>query len=472
MNQVTKITRALYDQLFSDESRRQRIGSQYKAQLGRLMFDFDKYSKEFERLGVHSKADLTERAIESITGVKKSTFGRFKTGEAILPFDQAQVVMSLLVHTTFDGFLSTYVEELRHPFDEQVEAYLFANPDAQTFRQFYGIEAEETPIFGPNLELRSRLRPHQPPNLNGIGAESIEIRDANVSFQNFDRGICDVATVDRFKAEQSENGIKLSVVDLKPEDISDEGSKLLITVQRSDFYTVRSFLETVSKDLNLRHHQMSIYPNSHRVPHSLCYHYVLRFSDGKYLLIHRSKKVAYEPSRVSFSGEEQLKPEDLYHPLLRPYDHLVLRTLMEEVFPRLNYSVDSKEGHETRQAISYHRLLSVFLEEKFGNISMLGFVQLQFDSQKYREGYLAAIKRGARSDNEGVRYIASEEDIEEFFKTGRMSIESLVDPRRSLTVEINPLDENHYRPDVAYLHSSALYRMYQAGRLLGFLGVS
>lgn len=172
---------------------------------------------------------------------------------------------------------------------------------------------------------------------------------------------------------------------------------------------------------------MSIYPHSHRIPNSLCLHYVLRTSDGYFLMIHRSKTVAYEVDRVSFSGEEQFKPEDLAVDGFNTFDACVLRAVMEEVYPRLGFGLNSNQGKDILGRIDFARCMSFFLEEKFGNYSLLAYIQLKDDSAIFRAAFRESLKNSEfRADREGTRYLASEEDLKKFLKLGSMRIKVLI----------------------------------------------
>jgi hypothetical protein len=107
--------------------------------------------------------------------------------------------------------------------------------------------------------------------------------------------------------------------------------------------------------------------------------YVARFDDAKYLTIHRSDTVATEKSKVSFSGEEQMKPADIES--IQIMDNWVIRSLMEEVFNFRDYSIHSDEGTQIREMIS--STLSLFMDEPDGTFSILGFVQLKIKGPIY-----------------------------------------------------------------------------------------
>jgi hypothetical protein len=196
-------------------------------------------------------------------------------------------------------------------------------------------------------------------------------------------------------------------------------------------------------------------------------HYVLRFSDKKYLVIRRSKtNVTFEEGRVSFSGEEQMAPEDADR--TSQVEDLTIRALMQEAFHFEYHTLDSTEASLIRSMVEAMRFLSLSLEEKYGQFALLGFVQLNISSERYAEFYKENSRHGLDIDDEGIRYLMGEDDVVRFFENGQAKMRRLTDPQRYIGIALDELTSGQGDAP-AQLHSSSLYRMWKVSKLLGIV---
>jgi hypothetical protein len=120
-------------------------------------------------------------------------------------------------------------------------------------------------------------------------------------------------------------------------------------------------------------------------PHTLCLHMVVVTSDDKIVTVKRSPKVDCFPNTWSVSVEERLKLEDLSGDPRTTCSRWAFRLLKEELgLVRPAYHVDDL------------KILSVFLEADYLNVSLCGYAQLQIDSVELGKRLLA----GPRTDHE------------------------------------------------------------------------
>lgn len=426
--------------------------------------------------GIEEPSHFTVRRLAKLFGDRGSLRNLIK---GVGGFNSARILRFHEV-TNRDAYqlLLPLIRQLDHRLNPIFEEYLFNYPPVVRFRERFGLSDEEAEMspFGPVLELRSFVRENTPfLKDQGIPGSKVKITSSGVAFENFDPSLKDEKKLEELIHQYGETGSgpKLSVVKVFPqvwlEDCGIDNFRL--ELQLSDFYTVSSFLSTIAENEDLRHSLMSIYPDGNRIPNSLCLHYVLRTSDGYYLLIERNSSVSYEKERVSFSGEEQFKPEDLATDGYNPFDACALRALMEEVYPRLGFGVNSAEGRDLWQRVQFVRCLSFFLEEKFGNYALLCFIQLKDDSDSLRRAFkegMARTDKKYRVDREGTRFLASEDEIQSFLQEGKMTVSGLNDEGRKLLV-VTPGMEEQAAPGAKALHASSGIRLYAIARILRWL---
>jgi hypothetical protein len=358
-------------------------------------------------------------------------------------------------------------EEGIHPL---VYNALLHDDNAEAFRISKGLEYNDAPSFGRTFELRNWIFPRRSVPENGLSESEITIEKPSTRFSNFDASIVDVPTVSKLTAEKSNNGKKVSLVGLFPAlDVSDENLRVVrLTTAESDYYTNMGALATIQNDRAIRHRNMSIKPEAHRIPNAISIHYVIRFSDGKLLASHRSKDMAYDPEHVSFSGNEQLKPEDFESD--RPLEMWLLRSMLEEVFPLRKFSIDSPEALEAASLIALSRFLSLYLEEKVGNFGLVCFVQFNVSSAVFAAKYYGRrLNSSFGEDKEGKPYLMTEAELARFFESGKCELMGLTDADNTLTIAIDGLNSEKVGEAYWRLDSTSLYRMWLVGQLLGIV---
>jgi len=348
-----------------------------------------------------------------------------------------------------------------------VERALFADEAALIFLEC--CDAEET-CFGNNIEIRNWLRPNAAAIDNGLSGRDITIRRELVAFDNFDRTLIDKATINRLKSENRVNGVKLTLVTISPPDISDEGLKWVsFDMQDTDYFTIIGFLATIIPDQRLRHQNMNVRPDKNRIPGYFVLHYIVRFRDKKFLTIHRSDQVTFSQNRLSFSGEEQMTPEDIARGA-NCCDDWMVRSLMQEAFHYRHYALDSKEAEQIRSMIVMTKFLSLFLEEQYGQFGLMGFAQLNIDSDEYAAFYKKQIKALTGGiDNEGRRYLMDECELTRCLREGRCEVQRLIDQNKTIPIALDGVNWDSGRTAIR-LHASSLYRMWKVCQLIGITG--
>lgn len=307
-----------------------------------------------------------------------------------LPAERGQEILST-IYPEFDGYLTMQrrrvsevaigytADEVQRPFKESfvhplVRKALLHDEDAEAFRLSKDLDYDQAPSFGRIFQIRNWILPHTQLAENGLAPSEIAIDPPLEAFSNFETSIVDGATVDRLIARREFDGKKVSLVGLLPrQDVSDEnlGAVRLITAESTYFLNMGA-LTTIKNNRLLRHQNMSLDPESHTIPNAISIHYIIRFLDRKFLANHRAKTMAYDPERISFTGNEQLKPEDFIDD--RPLDRWLFRSLLEEVFRLRKFAPESPEALTAKSQIAFGRFLSLYLEEKVGNFGLVCFV--------------------------------------------------------------------------------------------------
>lgn len=330
---------------------------------------------------------------------------------------------------------------------------------------------------GPTIEVRSlggRMRTLDKPRAAGLDAAAISMFNSGIKFENFDRKLIDQDVFNDLSERQKENGQKLCLVSIDPPDNSDEGQRISLEFQETDYYTVMSCLAKFRNDespsgeiLNdrsvIRRQIGSREPAENRAPNSFCLHYVLRFADQTFLAIRRSPKLAYDKSRVSVSGEEQITPSDLrrdtgYPPAL----NWAYRAILEEVYPRRNFDLHHPRAQEIINRVEYVRFISLFYEERHCNFSMLCLIQIKDTRKQYEKTYLSS-EKGELTDHEGNRYWFHQSEIAIFLKIGRLKLRPFKVGQPDITACVGVV-EGESKTDFA-LHSSSLFRLSKIAEL-------
>jgi hypothetical protein len=123
------------------------------------------------------------------------------------------------------------------------------------------------------------------------------------------------------------NGVKFSLV--ATSFVTSDSPRLSLATERTDYFTLRSLLPLIKTSPPVRAEFGHLDPSRSRIPHSLCLHYIVRFSTGDVLCMRRDPRAAYHGNLWSFSGEEQLADRDFE--AAQPCLSLFQRTFCEEV---------------------------------------------------------------------------------------------------------------------------------------------
>ena len=442
-------------------------------ELGRLIRDHvhDDSQRTLKRLPIGYKTllGIIKRQPSSKDELEQKTVGKLSVilglSESAIRSHYRQLPSTKVVSAIGSTNIPTSGKPDSH-YDRRVLSALIANEDADVFLKAHRGIHEEVRAYGPCLQLRNWLLPERMPNENGLSWSNITISPpAKDQRFEFDRKLIDAAL---FKSlEGSRNGIKLSLVRLHPlNDVAEEGYWAHFETAWTDYITVQACQSTVIPNRTLRHNHMDLDPSKHGIPSTLTLNFVARFADKAYWLIRRSQTVRQENGRVSFSGEEQIKPEDFDHK--NPMEAWTVRTLMEEVYPYRDFSHHSPQAAEVREQILAARYLSLFLEEKYGSFGLVVFIQLGIDSKRFVDLYYRnRLETARRADTEGVRYLLPEAELLQFMQTGRCVAHRMLDRDAILTIAIDELKREEPDDGCARLHHTSLYRMHQTCELLG-----
>jgi hypothetical protein len=212
------------------------------------------------------------------------------------------------------------------------------------------------------------------------------------------------------------NGVKFSLV--ASSFVTTDSPRLVLETRRTDYFTLRSVLPLVRADPDVRAQFGNLDPSRNRIPHSLCLHYVVRFSTGDVLCMRRDSRAAYHGNLWSFSGEEQLADQDFETAL--PCLSLFRRAFCEEVLALRDDAPLEDRWREAADVVRHMRLLSVLLEERIHNYALLGVFQLNCDPLEFVGLSNQLVDRGTGTrDPEGDCYLVNEADLPGLLVSGR-----------------------------------------------------
>ena len=196
-----------------------------------------------------------------------------------------------------------------------------------------------------------------------------------------------------------------------------DSPRLGLEVSRTDYFTLRSVLPLVRGDASVRAEFGSLSPETNRIPHSLCLHYIVRLFDGKVLCMRRDKRAAYHASRWSFTGEEQLS--DLDFTSVHAMQALFRRSFCEEVLALRDETPLDERWEIAEKLVQSTALWSLFVEEGIQNWSLLGFYQLRCDAAELVAEHNRLVDRGIGTrDLEGAFYVVPHEALTELLVKG------------------------------------------------------
>lgn len=202
---------------------------------------------------------------------------------------------------------------------------------------------------------------------------------------------------------------------LTSRSIGGTDDSLKLAVEETDFFTIQSVRPQVESSSDFRSSWGSLTPSKNRIPHSLCLHFLVRFSDGSLLALHNDPSKAYEGGSWSVSAEEQIKKTDIDDD--RPIEHHFRRALLEEVFGLSNDQKPvNKRWEEVEHLVQGLRIYSLFVEERINNFCLLGVCQLVVNCDAFVKWTQSKILEGEYSrDKEGKMYWLPESEVEKLF---------------------------------------------------------
>lgn len=218
------------------------------------------------------------------------------------------------------------------------------------------------------------------------------------------------------------NGIKFSLV--ATSFVTSDSPRLSLDTERTDYFTLRSLLPLVGANPAVRAVFGHLDPSRSRIPHSLCLHYIVRFSTGDVLCMQRDPRADYHGNLWSFSGEEQLAERDFE--AAQPCLSLFQRTFCEEVLALRDETPLEERWRVASEAVRTMRLWSVFIEERIHNYSLLGLFQLTCDPAEFVTLHNQLVDRGIGTrDREGDCYLVKDIELLGLLVDGRCTARAL-----------------------------------------------
>jgi hypothetical protein len=219
---------------------------------------------------------------------------------------------------------------------------------------------------------------------------------------------------------------------------------LTLDLKRTDYFTVRSVLSALAAKPELRIELGAVDPASNRIPHSLCLHYVVRFSGGEVLCMRRDPRSAYHGRLWSFSGEEQLSASDFNYG--SPGLSLFQRAFCEEVLTLRDESPLGERWDIASSIVEDMSIWSVFIEEEIFNFSLLGLYQLKMSVTEFVSNYTRLASRGTGSrDREGDLFVVSQDMLKALLFDGECSAQALFANEAQTVREENLHPTSRYR---------------------------
>lgn len=358
--------------------------------------------------------------------------------------------MFLFVLLLFMGFWMIYEAWRKTQPVKNLGSPIFSKPDfeAEEFLQQSREAKAEYRITGSSIEIARH--PDIFPDLTISGWDCLKklqvkvIHDFGLNYSQFDKDL-----INNKPIPDGANGNKFSLIS-SPVDYLDASSLLVLRVHKTDYYTVKRFNELI-QNKETRFKLSSIQPEEHRIPHSLCLHYLVQLSDGHIICLRRKANVDYAAEKISITGEEQLSSDDMENvDPLHSMGHWFRRALCEEIFPlrATNKNQLEKNWQKIHPFVEALRVLSVFYEEKYANFSLFGFTRLSLDLEEYKEHFqkLAGNSLTGR-DKEGQIFVLNKEEARKLITEGIATVQSLWG------------GGEHQQISDKHMHSSSRYRL-------------
>ena len=380
---------------------------------------------------------------------------------------------------TSEYIITTALGERRRPNYNGVDADFC---DAAALSVISKFDAGRYLSYGPAIIVREfgeDVFEHGQIGTAGISPHDMSIQFFEVPFDNFSHEELIDRDFLKFLVGKGEtNNPKYSLERIEPEyDMKDQGNKIELRLQRSNYYTVRSCVARIGNSEDARGRTLddrsalrakygSPIPTENQVPNALCLHYIVRFADGCFLAIHRHAGMAYDKLKVSVSGEEQFSHKDFgVNPQKTRAERWAHRAVIEEVMPGRAFDVEAKEVQDLIDQILHTRFMSILYEERFCNFAVVAFIQLKCTVEQYKVIYHNSLIKCQKVDFEGNRYWFHPSQVDEFFATGRLCLMPFSDTKHEIIAVTNDqiLDDGN----TFGLHTSSLYRLHIIRRLLG-----
>ena len=235
-----------------------------------------------------------------------------------------------------------------------------------------------------------------------------------------------------------------------PYVVSDAGNTVTLQLFHTNYSTIKGALKIVGGKggKGPRHQHSNLDPQLHRIPNTLCFHFVSTTSDGQILgLIRRQDNPdkLYNVGKVSFSAEEQLNLADMSDE--QPAQHWLIRTVTQELF---GFTSDAARSDlpkvESLVDWARCRFWSIFFEEDVGNFSISGFIPLSIPLEQYRNTLNEFRSLRSGHEYEGDRCILALEQALSLLSEGKGRITRL---RTGEQMDLG----------LSQCHSSSIYRL-------------
>lgn len=275
----------------------------------------------------------------------------------------------------------------------------------------------------------------------------------------------DDALIERIPAPSGNDGKKFALI-ATPTDYIDSVEKVALQVRSTSFFQISKFLRLIHNDPGLKERLTSIHPEEHKVPNSLCLHYVVQLADGNLLCLIRRPNTAYASGSVSLSGEEQLAQADIDAGPDSAAVHWFRRAICEEIFP---VRVDKEGGlqeawSKIEEFVISTRILSVLYEHYCANYALVGFVRLNLDLYWFKVRYATLRRRNiAGRDKEGTLCVMPKTELIRYCETGACELFPIWGEKR---IQVSDQGES-YR-----MHPTSRYRALMIATATGAIASS
>jgi hypothetical protein len=193
-------------------------------------------------------------------------------------------------------------------------------------------------------------------------------------------------------------------------------NNLVVTVQRTDYFTVVRASPGIAKSSEARIRYGHIDGSKSRIPQATAIQFSAIFADDQILALQRAKDAFRFPGAWSFSAEEQMAEIDLAWPEQIRMENFLLRTAVEEIFP-LGQMPKPELLASAMAYIRPHILSmqtwSLIIEDPTSTLQFFSVFELGLTTAQYKTLVRDIVQSGmGQASHEGRYFAVSLRDIE------------------------------------------------------------